>query len=220
MTHIEDRLEELFVADARSRTLTSVGIARRSAWPGVVAFVGAAAALAFVALAVIAGSRGGADVASPSTSVVPTATVAPTGTKAPTATVAPTAAPVTTGTVSGKLGFPSDYIPALAIYALPVDNLSDGRYVVLTEEWRGVGPGGTYTLSVPEGTYYFVAYTRTKPNPQSGTMSGGYTQYVRCGLQPTCADHTLVPVTVTAGQTFTNIDIRDWYSRDFPPRPS
>jgi len=212
---IEDRLEELFMSDANNRRVASVNMPERpSPWRGVVAFAGAAAILGVVVIAAILALRGEPRAAAPS--ATPTATSAASTSPAPT-----TSATAAMGTVTGQLGYPSEFIPALAIYALPVSDLGDGRHVIFTER-SGVAPAGsvTYTMQVPAGTYYLVAYSREAP--AGATIAGAYTRYVTCGLQPPCADHSLIPVTVTVGETVTGIDIRDWYAGQdaYPPRPS
>jgi len=52
--------------------------------------------------------------------------------------------------------------------------------------------------------------------------AGSYTEYVRCGMQPPCSDHTVIVITVTAGQTTTGVDLRDWYAPQgaFPAPPA
>lgn len=200
---LEDRLEELFMRDANARRVASVSAPRRTrAWRGVVSFAAAAALVAVVAIAALTVLRGEQQSAAPTTTVAPTTSPAP----------------VTLGTVSGKLsGYGSDHIPALTIYALPVNDTSDVRYVVLTERWAGSPPetqgGGTYTLSVPPGTYYFVGYAREEY--ASGWVTA-YTRFVTCGLQQSCTDHSLVPVTVVAGQRLSNIDLMDWRHTSWP----
>jgi hypothetical protein len=52
-------------------------------------------------------------------------------------------------------------------------------------------------------------------------MPGAYSSFVLCGLQASCVDHSLIPVTVLAGQTVQNIDPADWYAPEgtFPAMP-
>jgi len=219
---IEDRLEELFMNDANNRRVASVNMPQRpSPWRGVIAFVGAAAIVGIVAVAAILALRGEPQAAAPnvSASPIPTSSTAPipTSTASAAASVSPSKAPpaATVGTVTGALGYPSDFIPAQVIYALPTTDTTDGRYFVETELSRSAL---NYTINVPPGAYYLVAYTRDSP---AGTTYGGaYTQYVKCGMVPPCADHTLIAVIVTAGETVTGIDVRDWYDGGhYPPRP-
>jgi hypothetical protein len=67
----------------------------------------------------------------------------------------------------------------------------------------------TYEFEVPEGTYYIVAYLLPGDGFPGGYVAG-YTQAVLCGLGDACADHTLVPVTVTSTTPMTNINPVDW----------
>jgi hypothetical protein len=57
---------------------------------------------------------------------------------------------------------------------------------------------------------------------ETGASPGVYSQYVLCGLRASCSDHTLIEVTVAAGQTRTGIDPSDWYYGEggHPPRPT
>ena len=78
---------------------------------------------------------------------------------------------------------------------------------------------GTYSIELPQGTYYAVAYpysadTYTAPAPGSPNLAGGYTPAVPCGLTVDCTDHTLLP-TVSA-------DPGDWYAPEgsFPAMPA
>ena len=43
----------------------------------------------------------------------------------------------------------------------------------------------------------------------------------QCGLKASCSDHTLIAVTVGAGETVRDIEVSDWYAPQgtFPPRP-
>ena len=79
----------------------------------------------------------------------------------------------------------------------------------------------TYQLGVPTGTYTVVAYSIGGGSFPAG-LAGGYSQAVSCGLTASCTDHTLIPVTVNADATLTNINPGDWYADagTFPPMPS
>src|SRR2546430_2228102 len=177
-----------------------------------VSSVAAAAVVGLLAIAALVYLRTEPQAAAPSATSTPT----PTAPVAQTAMPAPIVTPagVTVGSVTGRFGYPSDMIPALALYALPVTNTADGRHVIVRERWTGSPPesqgGGRFTMSLPAGTYYFVAYSREAPG--SGVRpAGGYTQFVTCGSQRSCGSHALLPVSVTAGQTVSNIDITDWF---------
>jgi hypothetical protein len=144
-----------------------------------------------------------------STSPAPaTATVAP----SVLATVTPTSAPLT-GTITGHLSYPSEFIPPMKVVAFDVVNPSN-FYFVTTEMNQS-----EYTLQAPAGTYYVVSYVLESGGTPG--LAGGYSKAVPCGLQVGCDDHSLIPVTVAAGQTVTGIDPGDWYAPEgtFPAMP-
>jgi hypothetical protein len=104
--------------------------------------------------------------------------------------------------------------------------------------WPPSGPG-TYQLAVPAGTYYVVAYLdqsfTSVQAPGSRDVPALYSRYTVDCMQatqggqnttpaPACsnAPHTLIPVTVRAGETVTRIDMIDWAFQGgtYPPRPT
>ncbi|MDH5508693.1 MAG: carboxypeptidase-like regulatory domain-containing protein, partial [Anaerolineae bacterium] len=116
----------------------------------------------------------------------------------------------TLGAISGTLGYPSEAIPALRIVAF---NLDSGYWYYVNTN-RGAS---SYVIDdLPPGNYHVVAYTL------AAGLSGGYTQYVLCGLSVNCSDHSLITVVVTGGQTTENINPIDWYAPQgsFPANPS
>ncbi len=152
----------------------------------------------------------------------------------PAITATPTAQPGSTaepapgvplnGTITGKLSYPSEFIPPLRVATF---SLTDGKaYFVDTAKNQP-----EYSIEVPAGTYYVVSYPHEGTagttghvdsyTPGGGPFAGGYTQMVPCGLAVGCDDHTLLPVAVTAGQTVA-ADPGDWYAPEgtFPPMPS
>lgn len=142
----------------------------------------------------------------------------------PPATSEPATAVPLNGTITGKLSYPSEFIPPLRVVAF---SLTDGNaYFVDTAMNQP-----EFFLPVPAGTYYVVSYPY-EGNPGStgqadsytlsgGPFAGGYTQMVPCGLAVGCDDHTLLAVTVAAGQIVT-ADPGDWYAPEgtFPPVPN
>lgn len=94
----------------------------------------------------------------------------------------------------------------------------------------------SYTIaSVTPGTYFVLAY-RNDVNVGAGDSPGVYSRYVIECIQrqetgstaaPSCSssDHSLVPVTVGAGETVRRVDVTDWYygppsaRPSYPPRP-
>ena len=127
-----------------------------------------------------------------------------------TSTPEPSPSVPATGTITGKLSYPSEGVPAMRVVAFDV---SSGKTLHLDT----AGNQSTYTFDLPVGVYHIVAYPIS-----SGTFGGGYTKAVPCGLTVECSDHTLVEVTVTAGTTTPNIDPGDFYAPEgsFPPMPA
>jgi len=125
-----------------------------------------------------------------------------------TATIA-TNTSLTTGSISGSLSYPSEWIPAQRIVAFRVGG--DDYYFIETTENQA-----SFTLSgLPPGAYYVVTYLLSED------LSAGYTNAVLCGLAVECQDHQLITVQVNAGGESTNIDPVDWYAPNgsFPPNP-
>jgi hypothetical protein len=114
-----------------------------------------------------------------------------------------------TGSISGSLSYPSEYIPAQRVFAFQVG--SENYFYVDTAENQT-----SYQIdNLPTGYYTVVAYRL------DGNLAGGYTQAVPCGLTVSCTNHDLLEVPVNIGQVVTGIDPADWYAPDgaFPPAP-
>jgi hypothetical protein len=113
------------------------------------------------------------------------------------------------GTISGHLIYPSEYLPAMRVVAF------DSATIAVVATVDTVEGQNAYELSVPAGMYYVVTYTL------EGDLAGGYSQMVPCGLDVSCADHTLIVVSVAVGGTAGGINPDDWYAPagSFPPKP-
>jgi hypothetical protein len=205
----------------------------------------ATAVAAVLVLALIASFvlRDGSPVAgspSPSARTAPPATSAPSVATASPGAGSPTApAAALAGAITGTLSYPSDFVPPLTVYAVSV---ADQRvfYSVDTPRFGAGGaspPGGpSYTISaVAPGTYYVYAF-RNDNLPNDFTGPALYSKFVLTCMHPSragevippgacdsnTADHSLVPVTVRAGETVSRIDPWDWTSQgqpNLPPRP-
>jgi hypothetical protein len=114
-----------------------------------------------------------------------------------------------TGMISGHLSYPSEWIPPLRVVAFDFNTMIEAGSVDTQEN------DSFYTLTLPAGTYYVVAYT------MDGALAGGYSQAVLCGLTVACTDHSLVAVQVLANLSAMDIDPGDWYAPPgtFPPMP-
>lgn len=114
-----------------------------------------------------------------------------------------------TGSITGTLSYPSEYIPPLRVFAFEVG--SHNYFYVDTVENQT-----TYRIEgLPVGYYQVVAYT------MDGRLSGGYSQAVPCGLNVACTDRSLIEVPVNDGQVVTGVDPADWYAPEgaFLPPP-
>jgi len=118
--------------------------------------------------------------------------------------------PPATGSISGFLSYPSEFIPPLRVAAF---NVGTGEVFYIDTP---INQGGYQIENLPPGTYHVVSYTMQDPY-----LAGGYSQMVPCGLQYGCDDHTLLDVIVVAGQDTPNINPGDWYAPEgsFPPKP-
>lgn len=123
--------------------------------------------------------------------------------------VTPTEVP--TGSIEGKLGFPSEGIPELEVYA--VDMADKTKFYKINTAKNAQ----TFLFEhVLPGTYYVIAYTKTNSN-----YAGGYTKAVPCGLSVSCTNHAFIPVVVKANEVTTGVEPRDWYVPEgtFPSKP-
>lgn len=196
----------------------------------------ALAAVAAVVLVLVLGVallyayRGQTPPVTASAAPTPTASATPSST----ATPAPTAAPV--GAITGLFRYPTGgFLPALTTYAVSVADSRVFFSVATPRFFRDVtpaptpsGPFGSYTITgLAPGTYYVFAY-RDSDLGGPPDLPGLYSQYLfKCVPPPTtadCTDHSLIPVTVRAGETVSGIDIADWLgyptTATYPPRPT
>jgi hypothetical protein len=112
-------------------------------------------------------------------------------------------------TLAGRLGSPSDFVPALRVHAW---SRPDGRlYTVQTE------PGQpTYALDVPAGRYVVFA---VPADPGAPPVYGAHTRFSVCARDAqrlgsgACRDHSLVEVEV-AKRRVDGADVTDWYLDD------
>ncbi len=122
-----------------------------------------------------------------------------------------------TGSIQGRLSYPSEMVPPLRIVAFRVINgQQTGDYEFINTI---VGQNQYQMDGLPVGSYWVVAYTINEQGQASG-LAGGYTKAVPCGLSVECSDRSLIPVEVQAGQT-SSADPADWYAPpgSFPADP-
>ncbi|MDY6875252.1 MAG: hypothetical protein SWK90_03490 [Chloroflexota bacterium] len=126
-----------------------------------------------------------------------------------------------TGRIRGRLFFPSEFVPPLAVYAVATDGSRFYRV-----DTRAVPPGEpSYEIPVVEpGTYYVYSY----PVEDTGGIGGAYSYLAACEaghFSPPpegCwgdPQHGSAPVEVRAGQAVEEINVYDWYGPSPPPPP-
>ncbi len=125
----------------------------------------------------------------------------------------PTFTPVggSSGSIAGQLSYPSEFIPSQAIIAYVAGGSPQDYYYMITAE----GTASYQLDNLPPGNYFVVAYVI------GGGLSAGYSQAVPCGLSVDCGDHSLISVTVIAGQVTQGVNPQDWYAPEgsFPVYP-
>jgi hypothetical protein len=142
----------------------------------------------------------------------PTEEIISLGTPAPTSTPIETLEPtetgsgsgVQTGTIEGKLCFPSEFLPAGSIEAKNTINQA-----VVSQFFGGTesGEGNAYSLAVPAGNYILRYKT-------DGGLSGYHTDICPTGGETTCAgenERQHIGVVITNGKTVSDIDLCDFY---------
>lgn len=121
----------------------------------------------------------------------------------------PAASPVikNEGTITGTLGYPSEFIPKGRVKA---QNINTKQVVTVTVEGliNNVG-SDKFAITVPPGTYYLKYEACADSNKPNDCLSGYYT--TSDGTAPN-QPHDLISVKVKTGETVNNIKISDFYS--------
>lgn len=119
---------------------------------------------------------------------------------------------IDTGTIRGRLSFPSEYLEPQRVVAFDSETLEPVASVETD------GGQASYSLRVPEGNYVVVSYPR---DPEMSAFVAGYSQAVPAGLIYGLEDHSLIEVEVEAGSVVTGVDPTDWYAPEgtFPAEP-
>jgi hypothetical protein len=171
----------------------------------------------------------------PPTTAVSTPTPTPTATattpaaaSAPSPTAVPNATSQVGGAITGRIAYGSEMTPPVTVYAISTTDPS----VWYSVKHAGLGPpplptaqpgapGDTYTITgVAPGAYWVVAYRDDGQHPEPGLYSR-VNECQRTTPSGPCPDGTLVPATVTSGQTTSGIDILTWgYPPPVPPSPT
>ena len=130
----------------------------------------------------------------------------PQNTATPLLTPTPTIPPEKTGTIEGSLSYPSEGIPedliVCAENTVTEQSFCTSQHLKNSKYTYGVG----YKLEVVEGVY--LVYAKL-PNEEQLAY---YSEFVTCGLSVNCPSHKPIEVTVTGGETTTDVDPADWYN--------
>ena len=135
-----------------------------------------------------------------------------TPTTTPGATVNQTGAPETqTGVVSGKLCYPSSFLPPGEIVA---KNLNTKE--IYTQDYPGsfAGGGSTYTLDLPEGVYHLRYQAHASSDTPDVFVSGYYTKCAKTMHTNECtpdSGHVNIGVELKTNEKVENIDLCDFY---------
>ncbi len=113
--------------------------------------------------------------------------------------------PKTTGGISGKICYPSEFIPEMTLFFQETSS-QDIIQMTTTENQSN------YTYPLPTGHYIAYAYLNS-----GSSLGGSYSNAVLCGLTSACSDHSLVQFSVNPGETSIGIDICDWYAPETIP---
>jgi len=117
--------------------------------------------------------------------------------------------PILPATITGKMGYPSDYIPRdLQVCA----EMLDGKKTFCNAEKNY--SENTYELKVPPGSYRVFAQT----SQQTG-YKAYFTEFVVCGYDASCPSHKVIVVKVAAGETRSEVHPNDWYADSKMPDP-
>lgn len=122
------------------------------------------------------------------------------------------------GRVTGKLTYPSDYIPPEMILCVT----KSGQTFCSNERARLKQAGisfrlnhraASYEISLPAGTYYIYAtFPRGKaPTRDMEGLKAYYNDFIKCGMNVNCTSKKLIAVKVNSGRTVRGITIGDWY---------
>jgi len=121
-----------------------------------------------------------------------------------------TTAPAT-GTIEGSLSFPAGGIPTeMAICA---ENITTKEQYCTGKHLQDTARVG-YKIEAPAESYYVFAYLPEGGYGYEADYRAYYSKFVTCGQSVDCTSHKLIVVTVTAGETTSNIDPQDWYIFD------
>ncbi len=109
------------------------------------------------------------------------------------------------GTITGALSYPSDFIPEdLTVCA---EDISTKKLHCTSRKTRS-GKRYSYTLTAPAGEYFVFARTKEMQG-----VRAYYSDFVTCGLDAKCKSHKPIKVVVNPGATTKSVNPQDWYAQ-------
>jgi hypothetical protein len=109
--------------------------------------------------------------------------------------------------IDGTIGFPSEYVPAMQVYARDVDTSHLASLATRQDQIH-------FRFELPVGRYVFFA---VPDEPGAPEIYGAHTSYSDCLLRDPkgeCSDHTLAIVALSAGRRAVNVKLDDWFLPD------
>lgn len=126
---------------------------------------------------------------------------------------APDGEPAALGRIEGTTSYPSEYLPSQRVCAEPVS----GGEPVCADAPAGYAGELTppWSIELPAGEYFVWASLADPSEVGSdfGDYRAYYTEFVRCGMEISCTDHSKIAVTVRSGESTGDVSPHDWYIR-------
>lgn len=122
-------------------------------------------------------------------------------------------------TVSGNLGYPSSFVPALKICLYEyVDKTSTQGPKYCTETKTNQM---SYQISGSIAPAKYVIFAWVSDADAGSELAGSYTPAIVCGLSVDCKDHAPIILDLMSENNISGVDIKDWYADAgiFPKKP-
>lgn len=115
------------------------------------------------------------------------------------------------GTISGRMSYPSDGIPATMVAC--AENIETGA-ARCTKPRAGWTSRVSYSLQLPPGRYHVYARISAQDGG-AGDLArerAYYTEYMKCGMAAHCNSHRRIVLEVKPGETLAGITVGDWWA--------
>lgn len=145
-----------------------------------------------------------ADGAAPPAGAEPMAEPAAEAAVAPATGNAGSSAPHGGARLSGRVGYPSEELPAMRVCAIAVEDPGLG-YCTMTAK-----NAPHYDLAVPAGSWWLLAWPQDTGTAGDPGLLSAASECLGSGGTG-CDDHALFVLTVAAGEHREGLDINDWY---------